>query len=347
MNHSQSSCVKDHQSGFVAFKNRCFQLEILYFISGWHKKSLTGIIATDIIIVIPTVIFNLLVVYVVWKYRSLQTASNLLLASLAVSDFFIGLALQPCKIISTILVLNCQSVCWLLATVFQLGYYLATVSFLTLTEVSIDRFIALAYPFRYQRLTSSNTFIHRVIFATWILPLLVVILSTAVGQMRIPSLLFTIIAPLSITCSIIAQISTIRVVRRARKRDRSLSVNKTNPDSRRNRRRNYAPEKATRVAGLVLLATIGCYAPHAVLTAIRMVRKDIRAFQGIYDWTKTLVILNSTLNPVIYCWILKEMRRRIFQTMFRHRLWRRSSLIRPKPSGLTTIEMRTNHVTNM
>ena len=333
-------------SGYIAFKENCHQLNIVYLVSGWHKKSLTGIICTDIILILPTVALNLLVIYAVKKHRSLQTTAHLLLANLAASDFFIGLLFQPCKIASTILLLNCTSLCWLFATVFQLGYYLATVSFLTLTQVSIDRYVALSYPFLYQRLTTLNTTLRIATITTWTVPLLTVIISIVAGRMRIPSILFTILAPLSIMISFVAQVCTIRAVRKVRKQDAALSVSIKNNNTSHIRRKNYVREKANRAAGVILLATVGCYTPHAVLTMIRTLRNDILAFQGIYDWTKTLVIFNSTLNPIIYCWILKEMRTRILRMVFRSRpnFWVNQT--DPTISRFTMTEMKqTNEAT--
>ena len=315
MNITHSNCMRD-SSGYIAFKENCYQLNIVYLVSGWHKKSLTGIICTDVILILPTVVLNFLVLYAVKKHRSLQTTANLLLANLAASDFFIGLLFQPCKIASTILFLNCTSICWLYATVFHLGYYLATVSFLTLTQVSIDRYVALSYPFLYQRLTTVNTTLRIAIISTWTVPLISIILSIIAGRMRIPSILFTILAPLSIVISFVAQISTIKAVRKIRRQDAALSIKMKNNNASPISRKNYVREKANRAAGVILLATVGCYAPHAVLTMVRTLRNDILAFQGIYDWTKTLVIFNSTLNPIIYCWILKEMRTRILHMVF-------------------------------
>ena len=339
-NINNSHCVQD-PSGYIALKEHCLELNIVYLVSDWHKKSLTGVICSDSILILPTCVLNFLVIFVVRKHRQLQTTANFLLANLAASDFCIGLIFQPCKIASTVLILNCKSVCGLFVTIFHLGYYLATVSFLMLTLVSIDRYIAITHPFLYHRVTTSNNISIIAMFVTWTLPLLVSIVSIASGQMRLPSLMFSILAPLSIVVCIVAQVCTIKAVRNVRKRDATLSISADNNNTRHSLRKNYVREKATRVAGVILLATIGCYTPHAVLTLIRTLRKDILAFQGIYEWSKTLVIINSTLNPIIYCWILKEMRTRILQTI----LWPKPSR-RINQSGVTMsrfgkIEMKT------
>ena len=339
MNTTSSKCIQD-SSGFLAFKENCFELAIVYLVSGWHKKSLTGIICTDVLLILPTTLLNFLVIYAVKKHRSLQTTANLLLASLAASDFSIGLFFQPCKIASTLLVLSCQSECWLFAVVYHFGYYLATVSFLTLAQVSLDRYVALTFPFLYQRLTTSNTTFFIAMILTWTVPFLFIVISVAIGKMRLPSLLFTFLAPVTIVISVMAQVCTIKTVSNIRRRDQSVSVNTEDAKTKRKRRRSYIREKATRVAGVILLATISCYTPHAALTLIRTLRKDILAFQGIYDWTKTLVIFNSTLNPVIYCWILKEMRKKILRIIVHLLPSEKKNRTEPTTSRFSAIELK-------
>ena len=340
MNATSSKCTHD-SSGFIAFKENCFELAIVYLVSGWHKTSLTGIICTDILLILPTTLLNFLVIFAVKKHRSLQTTANFLLASLAASDFCIGLFFQPCKIASTLLVLSCKSECWLFAIVYHFGYYLATVSFLTLAQVSLDRYVALTFPFLYQRLTTSHTTCFIAMILTWTGPLLIIIVSVAVGKMRLPSLLFTFLAPITIAISVMAQVSTIKTVKKIRRRDESVSVDTADTKAKRKRRRSYVREKATKVAGVILLATISCYTPHAVLTLIRTLRKDILAFQGIYDWTKTLVIFNSTLNPIIYCWILKEMRKKVLNILIQLRPNEKKNRTEPATTKFSAIEMKT------
>ena len=313
-----SKCLQ-HASGYTAFHDKCMQLEIVYFISGWHYKSLTGIMSFDVISIPPTVIFNLLIICVVIKNRSLQTVSNLLLTSLAVSDFSTGMLTQPLIITSLSVILRCRSICWLFVSSFQTGYYLAMVSFLTLIAVSLDRYIAIFYPYKYQHLTASNSRALRIIIVTWMLPIITVAVSFATNNMRLQSLVLAILAPLAIILSAVAQVRTLAAVRRVYKREASLSIAGT-ADSKtaRQRRNRLISNKATRVAAMILLTTVFCYLPYSVLTLIRSLRSDKFAFQGIYDWTKTLVVLNSTLNPIIYCLNLRDMRGKIFQMFCPH-----------------------------
>eukprot|EP00794_Sanderia_malayensis_P009327 gene9327-10311_t len=70
--------------------------------------------------------------------------------------------------------------------------------------------------------------------------------------------------------------------------------------------------KATRLAVVILVVLVICYIPSCVLTFMRdYSRVKKRWVFGVHDWGTSFVLLNSTLNPIIYCWKLSEMRVKI------------------------------------
>ena len=312
MNLSNTNC-QERPDGITEFREVCFDLQIVYFISGWHFYSLAFIAAFDAVLVIPTTVLNLLVIIAIAKNRTLQTVSNLLLTCLAVCDLLTGMITQPLIASGTSFVLNCNSFCWLFVSAFQVGYFLATASFLTLTAVSLDRYIAIFHPFKYQHLTATKKYICGIATFTWLIPLLMVIVTSAMEYIRVQQFFLAILAPVSVTLSMIVQVKTVRAVNKARRRDLSLSIRPRDPTAGRTRRRTMNSGKASITALTILVATIICYLPQSALTIIRMMGEDKFAFQGIYDWTKTLILMSSTLNPVIYCLNLTGIRRKILQ----------------------------------
>ncbi len=326
MNFSQSSCVKT-PDGFLAFEETCIDLNIVYFISGWYRYSLIGIIAFDIALIPFATICNILTVAAVMKNRSLQSVSNILLSSLAVSDALTGMITQTVLVPSLTLVLECKSMCWLFLLSFEVGYYLAIVSFLTVTVVTLDRYVAIIHPYRYQQYTATRTNIHRIIATTWLAPLIIVAISFATSRMWLQQVFLAILAPLTLGVSIFAQVRTVKTVKQIQKRENSLSLNRALHSPSKEPRRQTVNRKATKVATIILVTMIVCYLPQSVLTSIRMLNKSNRfGFQGLYDWTKMLVLVTSSLNPIIYCLLLKSIRQQVIKLAFPCRYRRQNSV---------------------
>ncbi|KAJ3582046.1 hypothetical protein NHX12_015948 [Muraenolepis orangiensis] len=97
---------------------------------------------------ILTVLLNLLVIVSISHYRQLHTPTNLVLLSLACSDLLIGLIVIP------FVALYFISSCWLLGqfmcTIFYVLVYVSTsASVGNILLISVDRYVAICQPLRY------------------------------------------------------------------------------------------------------------------------------------------------------------------------------------------------------
>lgn len=129
------------------FETPCPPLET-YFFDFPHDTTYLSFL--DFIIVLNgiTTVFslasNVLVICTIVWTKPLHTPTNALIVSLAVSDFGVGMVSQPCFCVLRIaeMQLNVDLFCWY-ATIFQASVWLfATVSFLTYTAITADRYMA-------------------------------------------------------------------------------------------------------------------------------------------------------------------------------------------------------------
>ena len=70
-------------------------------------------------------------------------------------------------------------------------------------------------------------------------------------------------------------------------------------------------KKALKTTVYVIGAVLLCFSPGAVLTVLSDINKLNIAYSS--PWIITIVMLNSLLNPLVYCWRQKEMRQFVFQ----------------------------------
>ncbi|KAK2840289.1 hypothetical protein Q5P01_014029 [Channa striata] len=93
-----------------------------------------------------TAFLNLLVVISISHFRQLHTPTNLLLLSLAVSDFFISFLM----LFQIMLIDGCWFLGDLLCILYQyLAYVITAVSVETMVLISVDRYVAICDPLRY------------------------------------------------------------------------------------------------------------------------------------------------------------------------------------------------------
>ena len=270
------------------------------------QPQLISLSAVNILLSITAFLGNFLILVALNKETSLYPPSKLLYRCLATTDLLVGIVTQPLYATYWLsLVHEHWSLCRYVRDAVNISSFaLCSVSLLTLTTISVDRLLALLLGIRHRAiLTLKRT---RILTATfWII-------SVASGSFYVThtqiSVLYAIILILS--CSVISIASYTKIFRtlshyQAEVQDQTTALNME----------RY--RKAVSSALWVQLTLVVCYAPKLIILVVKIYRKKtysshVLVINGI---TSILTYFNSTLNPFLYCWKIKEVTQAVKQTI--------------------------------
>ena len=260
---------------------------------------------------------NVVALWLFYKHESLRTISNRFLASLSIADVLVGLVIDPYWIV--IRCWNSQRVQRKLSMITKM-LWIHTTAATTLNSccVSIDRFIAIRFPFRYQdSLTKRRCF--AVIILVWFISLSLPFLMFSKEGMELCVLIaFTIcLVPL-----LVVSFCYIIIFKLARKQFRRILLAKNIPDSGENIRVRVVQNlKAIKTVGFVLSACIITWMPSVVLHLVIFYymeeekRCRLRKLEFVVSpWVEAIAFTSSAINPLIYYFRNSDFRRAFRRT---------------------------------
>ena len=271
---------------------------------------LTLLSVLNIFLSITSFLGNALIVVALRKESSLNSPSKLLLRCLAMTDLCVGLISEPLAVAYWMSVLNDRwNICpYLSAASLISGGMLSGVSLSTMTAISVDRLLALLLGLRYRQVvTLKRTYM--IVIALWVLP--AAIITTFFWNFLITLLLIVIAESLCLVTSTIAYTKIFLTLRRRRVQlqHQSQQLNQTSP-------LNLARYKKAVYSALWLqLTLVACYFPQGIVSALAPnIGLSSTVFLAI-QYTATLVFLNSSLNPILYCWKMQDVRQAVKDTI--------------------------------
>ena len=285
----------------------CLTLHIQYPLYGWYKYNYIIVASVNLALAPLAGILNLLVLLAISKENRLQSISNILLANLCLTDMLTGFIVQPMFAALNILLTYGLVNCPLFMMSVVIGHLVATVSYLTLLAIWTDRYFAIFQPFRYIELATKSLLV-KVLSAQWISVTMLVFLSLLTKEFLLHSIVTMITTPISFGWSFYVQLRTAYLVKRmkgqATAQENEEFLNAVNDNS---------SSRATKVAALVLTALFVCSIPQCVIYVWGFLFSRPDGLYVASAWGSTLMLANSTCNPVIYCFQMKEIREGVFK----------------------------------
>jgi len=260
---------------------------------------------------------NALILIALHKVTSVYPPTKLLFRCLAVTDLGVGLVAQPLFAIYLFSQIKDLDINWdvMISALNASSVGLATVSILSSTAISVDRLLALMMGLRYRHVVTLRR-VQALIICVWML-------SSALAAW-IPSMKYTIFSIITevllvliILCILISIISYTKIYLRLRHHQIQLHENLHQgqpPPNGGEIPLNIARYKKT-VSSIawVQLALLVCYLPFSVFHILSF--HDALNLGNASDVTFSFLFLNSSLNPILYCWKIKDVRQAVKDTI--------------------------------
>ena len=252
---------------------------------------------------ITAVSFNTLFIVAFARTRELRTLANLFLVSLSCTDLLVGAVVEPLYIARQSLALSGFDDCGVWIAYLTMALFCTGASFLNLTLISCERYVAVFSPLQYMRLVT-KTRVLSIIGGMWLTWGTLAFLRFAGIPNRIVYLIcFAVIG----SCYSITAFVYFFIFREARRHHRRIVAEQQNCDP-------LAPSvtretKFAKTMAYIFGALLICYSPGMVILLIRTIKGDSPEFlYTFYPWAENLIFLSSSLNPMIYCWRNREIR---------------------------------------
>ncbi|XP_077584124.1 trace amine-associated receptor 13c-like [Stigmatopora nigra] len=255
-----------------------------------------------------TVLLNLLVIVAISHFRQLHTPTNLLLLSLAIADFLVGLVVWPGEI-------YIKTSCWALGNIACVCFHLASfvitsASVGNMVLISADRYVAICHPLRYNVQVTVKR-IRLCICLCWFSSFLFccILLKDQIAlpencrscygecvinidmESGILDLVVIFILPLSIIVTLYTSVFVVAVSQARAMRAHVTCRKGPNSHSLGARKSEL---KAARTLGVLVLVFILCFSPFYLFSIISDVSfSSSHYFIYLFDF-------NSCVNPLIY-----------------------------------------------
>ncbi|CAH3122792.1 unnamed protein product, partial [Porites lobata] len=245
------------------------------------------------------VLGNFLVIHALWKATLIPPTIKTLFLSLAISDLAVGILSQPIRLSN-----GQHNFALFCPTVLTVCYYfifgLSFASFLNVIVITLDRLLAVRLHLRYQDLVTLKRLII-VLVALWITSAIVA--SIVIFFPKVTRLTGAVIDFLGIILTTVVYIYIYKVVRFHRNQIR-CQFQVQNRQGLEITRQNKSAYNAL----IVYIVFVACYLPFFI-AVILLTAENFRSSFLVYDHVSIFfAFLNSSLNPLLYCWRYREIR---------------------------------------
>ena len=289
----------------------CFyELRGIRLIVESYSKALFSLCVLHFVFSPVATIGNVLAIRALWKASSLPANLRKLLLSLAFSDLFVGFFVHMKLAVVFKLALsenyNLDILCpFTLTLCYLVLYLLGTASFLNVSAIAVDRLLAVSLHLRYAELVTTKRVV-RALATIWLG-------SCVVASVMVANLNFFVSIIIYSLGFMLMTVACYRVymVTRYHQNQIRIQLQQQNVQAATVLLRE---RKSSLNVLHIYIAFVVTYLPRFFSVLIRKLNpSNDSAWVACYI-TMFLVLINSSINPLIYCWRYQEVRKVIKKT---------------------------------
>ncbi|XP_078384763.1 histamine H2 receptor-like [Oculina patagonica] len=280
------------------------------------------LLVLNILLFLTASIGNGLILYALRRDSLLHPPSKLLLRCLATTDLLVGLVSQPLYVIYLLSLITTKEhqrndLCVYSATLSTVSSsILCLVSLMTSTAISVDRLLALLLGLRYRQIVTFKRTLAVVIFY-WLLDIAFVSFSSptyTIDKIKVFAAVAVCLGNL-VTSGFCYTKIIMRIHHHQNQVQMQMNVDQGSANGG-GMGINIARYKKTVSSALwVQLTLTVCYLPYTIVVAVISFRGLTLFLDTVWGIAVTLVFVNSSLNPFLYCWKIREVRLAVKDTI--------------------------------
>ena len=268
----------------------------------------TFFVTLNVFLSVIALIGNLLVLVALRKVTSINPPTKLLFQCLAVTDLCVGLIEQPLFVAVMLRDFGSPTASYYVVKVYvALSYILCGVSTMTAATISVDRLLALILGLSY-KLTVTVKRVGKVVIIVWLGSFLVGFLHWIDLRFIVYCTSFVVILSSIFT----TVFSFIKIVLKLRQQQAQVQqrVEQEQVNSGGIRLNIARYKKMVHSVAWLQMALIVCYMPLiSRLLFVIVTQRFGKVF--LYRSVITFVFLNSSINPILYCWRIREVKKEV------------------------------------
>ena len=253
------------------------------------------------------IMLNIVAIIALRKTPSLPKPFKILLLSISASDLCVGLLVQPLYVVLDVIDVRNPIFAPLARVHIISSTFFCFATLLGICAVSVDRFLAIHLHLRYQEIVTHRR-VEAVVISIWVLSAVLSLSRTGIHSEKANRIILAIFVFIILGCLVAIAIIYVKLYVVLKHHIMQVQAFNINLDSQTTVAiENTARQKKCTVAIFYLYLTLLiCYLPNACIALMFVVGADFPS--EMISFSDALVYLNSSLDPLIYCWKMRQVR---------------------------------------